>query len=152
MPLRGLLRAAIIAALYVILVWLLAPISFGPIQFRLAEALTLLPMIYAEAVPGLFVGVLLANLLGGLGLWDVFGGSLVTLLAAYITWRFRAKPVIAILSPIVLNAFLISLYLHYIFTLPYWAMVLSIGISEAVVVLLLGVPLFKVLEHHYYRP
>ncbi|NLY55387.1 MAG: QueT transporter family protein [Firmicutes bacterium] len=152
MPLRGLLRAAIIAALYVILVWLLAPVSFGPIQFRLAEALTLLPMLYVEAVPGLFVGVLLANLLGGLGLWDVFGGSLVTLLAAYITWRFRHKPVIAILSPIVCNAFLISLYLHYIFTLPYWVMVLSIGASEAVVVLLAGVPLFKFLEHHYYRP
>lgn len=149
--LRSIVRAAIIAALYVILVWLLAPVSFGPIQFRVAEALTLLPMLYVEAVPGLFVGVLLANLLGGLGLWDIFGGSLVTLLAAYITWRYRDKPLIAILSPIVLNAFLISLYLHYIFTLPYWAMVLSIGGSEAVVVLLVGVPLFKILERQYHR-
>ncbi len=143
---RKLVRAAIIAALYVVLVWLLAPVSFGPFQFRAAEALTLLPMLFPEAIPGLYIGVLLANTLGGLGLWDIFGGSLVTLLAAYITWRYRDKPLIAYLSPIVLNAFLISLYLHYVFTLPYWALVLSIGASEAVVVLALGVPLLKALR------
>ncbi|MBO8126623.1 MAG: QueT transporter family protein [Firmicutes bacterium] len=144
---KSLIRAAIIAALYVILIWLLAPVSFGPIQFRVAEALTLLPMLYPEAIPGLYIGVLLGNLLGGLGLWDIFGGSLVTLLAAYVTWRYRRKPIIAYLSPVVFNAFLISIYLHYIYTLPYWYMVFSIGASEAVVVFLLGVPLVKLLKN-----
>ena len=60
-------RAALIAALYVVLVYVFQFMSFGPIQFRIAEALTLLPMIYPEAVGGVYVGVLLSNLLGGLG-------------------------------------------------------------------------------------
>ena len=63
--LRFLLRAAVIAALYAAVTLLLAPISYGPLQLRVAEALTLLPILTPAAVPGLFVGCLAANLLGG---------------------------------------------------------------------------------------
>lgn len=145
MDTRRLTRGAMIAGIYIAVTYLLAPISFGPLQFRAAEALTLLPIVYSEAVPALFIGVLLANIFGGLGLVDIIGGSLVTLLAAYVTYRFRDS-YIAYLSPIVFNGFLISIYLHLLFGLPYWLTVLQISVSEAVVVLVLGYPLIRYLK------
>jgi uncharacterized membrane protein len=141
-------RGAAITALYVVITYFLAPVSFGPIQFRAAEALTVLPIIFPEAVPALFLGVLLANVIGGLGLIDIIGGSLVTLLAAYVTYKNRDN-VFAYLSPILFNAFLISIYLHTLFGLPYWLNVIQIGLSEAAVVIILGVPLIKYLKKHF---
>ncbi|MGI6037300.1 MAG: QueT transporter family protein [Limnochordia bacterium] len=138
-------RGALIAALYIVLVWAFAPISFGAIQLRIAEGLTLLPILFPEAVPALFVGVLLSNIIGGLGPWDVVGGSLVTLLAAYVTRRFRHSW-IAYASPILFNALLISIYLHYIYNLPYWLTAVSIGVSQSIAVLGLGIPLLRVLK------
>lgn len=143
---RQLARAGVIAAIYVLLCWIFEPISFRQIQVRIAEGLTLLPVLYPEAIPALFVGAFLANIIGGLGPWDVVGGSLATLLAAYLTRLFRFKPVVAYLSPILLNAFLVSLYLHYILPFPYWPMVVYIGIGEAIAVLGIGLPLLRYLR------
>ncbi len=141
-------RAGIIAAIYIILVFVFQAISFGPIQFRVAEALTLLPMVYPEAIGGLYVGALLSNILGGQGPWDIFGGSFVTLLAAYLTYRYKGR-FIGYSSPIVLNAFLVSLYLWYILDVPaYWPLVLSIGLGQSVVVLTLGVPLLRFVQRN----
>ncbi|MGI6149748.1 MAG: QueT transporter family protein [Limnochordia bacterium] len=143
---QRLARAALIAAMYVVLVYVFQFASFGPLQFRVAEALTLLPILYPEAIGGVFVGVLVANLLGPHGPWDIFGGSLVSLLAALITYKYRSSW-IAYASPIICNAFLISLYLRFIFDIPsYWYLVLTIGISEASVILLVGRPLIKFLQ------
>ncbi len=137
-------RGGLIAALYVVLVFAFQFASFGPVQFRIAEALTLLPIVFPEAIGGIYVGVLLANILGGFGPWDIFGGSLISLLAAYLTYRYRSTW-FAYASPIVLNAFLVSLYLRFVFQLPqaYWAMVVSIGVGQSVVILGLGIPLLR---------
>ncbi|MGI6036524.1 MAG: QueT transporter family protein [Limnochordia bacterium] len=140
--------SALIAAVYVILVWIFAPISFGLVQFRIAEALTVLPILMPEAVLGLFVGAMLSNILGGLGPWDIFGGSGVTLLAAYLTRRFRHSW-LAYAWPILCNAFLVSGYLHRILGVPYWLTVLSVGFGEAVVVLALGIPLIRLLRTRF---
>ncbi|ADU50195.1 protein of unknown function DUF988 [Thermaerobacter marianensis DSM 12885] len=145
MELRRWLRAGMIAAIYVVLTMLFQPISFGQIQFRISEALTLLPMIWPEAVPGLFVGVALANLQSPFGLWDVVGGSLVTLAAALVTRRWRFHPA-GYLSPVVLNAVLVGAYLAYLTHTPYLPWVLWIGLGEAGVVFLLGYPLLQVLR------
>lgn len=142
---KYLTRGAMIAGIYIIVTYFLAPISFGPLQFRAAEALTVLPIIYPEAIPALFVGVLLSNIFGGLGLVDIIGGSLVTLIAAYFSYYFRDS-FVAYLSPILFNGFLVSIYLHILFDLPYWLTVLEITASEAVVVFLLGYPLIKYLK------
>ena len=76
---QRLARAALIAAMYVVLVYVFQFASFGPLQFRVAEALTLLPILYPEAIGGVFVGVLVANLLGphgpgisSAGAWSAF--------------------------------------------------------------------------------
>lgn len=145
MDTKKITRGALIAGLYIVITYFLAPISFGPLQFRAAEALTVLPILFPEAVPALFIGVLLANIFGGLGLVDIIGGSLVTLLAAYVTYRYRHN-IIAYLSPIIFNGFLISIYLHILFALPYWLTVLQILISQTMVVFLLGYPLIYYLK------
>lgn len=144
-PIQKLTRAGLIAALYVALCLIFKATSFGIIQFRPAEALTVLPILFPEAVGGIFVGVLLANLMGGLGLVDIMFGSLTSLAAAYLTWFLRHS-MLAYLPPIILNAVLISLYLHSFFHYPYWLSVLSIGISQTVVILLIGYPLITYLK------
>jgi uncharacterized membrane protein len=138
-------RMSIIAGLYVAVTFLLSAISFGPVQVRISEALTLLPVIYPEAIVGLFLGCFLANLLGPYGAADIVFGSLITLVAAFITFRFRSS-IIAYLSPILLNAFFVSLYLYAFFRIPYWPTVLTIGLGESIAVLGLGVPLIRLLR------
>ncbi|GAB6877366.1 QueT transporter family protein [Thermaerobacter litoralis] len=145
MELRRWLRAGMIAALYVVLTLLFQPISFGQIQFRVSEALTLLPMLWPEAVPGLFVGVALANLQSPFGLWDVVGGSLVTLAAALVTRRWRFHP-IGYLAPVVFNAVLVGGYLAYLTHTPYLPWLAWIALGEAGVVFLLGYPLVQILR------
>lgn len=142
-------RGGLIAALYVVLVFAFQFASFGPIQLRIAEALTLLPMIFPEAIGGIYVGVILANILGGFGPWDIFGGSLVSLVAAYLTYRYKFTW-LAYASPIVLNAFLVSLYLRFIFQLShsYWFLVFSLGLGQSIVVLGLGVPLLRMIRRN----
>ncbi|MFW5787070.1 MAG: QueT transporter family protein [Halanaerobiales bacterium] len=144
---RYITRAALIAGVYIVITYILSPFSFGPLQFRLSESLTVLPIIYPEAVPALFIGVFFSNIIGGLGLVDIIGGSLVTLIAAYVTYIMRGS-FLAYLSPIVFNGFLISIYLHLFFELPYWLTALQIAVSEAVVVIIFGVPLIKFLKNN----
>ena len=102
---RSLTRAAIIAALYLLLTFALQAISFGAVQFRIAEALMLLPVLTVDAVPGLFIGCLLGNLLGG-GVWyDVILGSIATLLAAVAVRRLRERPLLAAAMPTIPGTF-----------------------------------------------
>ncbi|MBQ1310932.1 MAG: QueT transporter family protein, partial [Blautia sp.] len=105
---RFIVEAAVIGAIYVVLTVIFAPISFGEVQVRFAEALTVLPFFTASAVPGLFVGCLLANLLGG-GVWfDVVLGSIATLLGAIFTYRWREKPLLAAFSPVLFNGLIVG--------------------------------------------
>ena len=85
-PVKVICRAGVIAALYAVLTIYLGSIAYGPLQIRPAEALTLLPLLYAESIPALFVGCLIANLLSPYGVPDRVVGSLVTLIAACLTY------------------------------------------------------------------
>ena len=84
-------QGGIIAALYVVLTLVFAPISFGEAQLRVAEALTILPMFTSAAVPGLFVGCVIANMLGVAVLWDIIFGSLATFFGALGSYFLRKK-------------------------------------------------------------
>ena len=84
-------QGAAIAALYVVLTLVFAPISFGPVQLRVAEALCILPMFTPAAIPGLFIGCLIANLLGGGIILDVVFGSLATLIGAVLGYMLRSN-------------------------------------------------------------
>ena len=113
---RALARGAMIAALYAVLTLLLQPLSFGAIQFRFSEALTVMPMLAADAVPGLAVGCLLANLLTGALPWDIVIGSAATLLGAVVCRLTRKlgglwAPVPNILA----NSLIVPLVLMYVY-------------------------------------
>ncbi len=130
-------RAAVIAALYVVLTELSAIIglSSGVIQFRLSEALCVLPVFTASAIPGLAVGCVLANLLTpGVVIWDVIFGSLATLLGALAAYALRRWKYLAPLPTIAANVLIIPLVLRYAYSIegaiPFF--MLTVGIGEAV--------------------
>lgn len=134
---RRLTRAAIIAALYTALTLLLAPISFGmsgAVQLRVAEALTLLPILLPEAIPALFVGCLLANLLGGAALPDVILGSLATLLAAVLTRLLRKNRPLAALAPVVVNGLVVGALVHVLYTpfISLWLCMAYVALGQAI--------------------
>ena len=132
---RSLCVSAVIAALYAAMTLLLAPISYGPIQLRLSEAMTLLPILLPQAVPGLFVGCLIANLYTGM-LTDIIFGSLATLLAAVGTCLLRKKPALAAACPVVANGVIVGLVLALSFNLPVALTMLEVGLGELGAVLL----------------
>lgn len=140
---RRLVRGAVIAALYAALTVVLAPISYGAIQVRISEAMTLLPILLPEAVPGVTLGCLLANLLGGSMLPDIIFGTLATFLAAVATRRLREKLLPAALMPVLSNGLIVGAVVHYCYA-PEMALplcMLSVAAGEAVACLILG-PLF----------
>jgi uncharacterized membrane protein len=128
-------QAAMMAAVYVVLTFVFAPISFGEIQVRISEALTILPVFTPAAVPGLFVGCLLGNMLSGAYLPDVIFGSLATLLGAIGTRALRnASPFLAPLPPIIANALIVPFVLRYTYgvALPIPLMMLTVGVGEVI--------------------
>ena len=147
LSLNQLAFAGLTAALYVALTLAFAPISFSQIQFRVSEALTLLPVLSQASVPGLFIGCLTANLITGQPWQDIVFGSLATFAAALLTRRFRKNVYFAALMPVVVNALVIGLMLHFVYGLHAYISVLTVGAGQAVVCYLLGVPLVKVLEN-----
>ena len=134
---RSLCLAAIIAALYAALTLLLAPISYGDWQCRVSEALTMLPILMPQAIPGLFVGCLIANILGpSAGLTDIVFGSLATLIAAIGTWYFRKNRWIAAACPVVANGVIVGLVLALTYNLPVWLTMIQVAAGEIIAVLL----------------
>lgn len=155
MNIRYITKASLIAAIYIVLVLIqiipipFANLTFGPVQLRLAEGLTLLPLVESAAIPGLFIGCLLANLVlapySGFGLLDIIGGSIVTLVAAYLTSKMKNK-FAGIIPPVVLNGLIVSIWVSYFTKVPYLYTVLGIGLGELASVLIFGTVILYVYE------
>ena len=130
---RGIAAGAIIAASYVVLTYIAAAfnLSSGAIQIRLSEALTILPIFTPYAIPGVFIGCLLANLLTGCAVTDVIFGSLATLIGAIGTYFLRKKPILATIPPILANAIIVPFILIYVYNLegayPYFFLTVLAG-------------------------
>lgn len=127
-------KAAVIAALYVVLTYVFAWCASGAVQVRVAEALTILPMFTAAAVPGLVIGCLLANLLTGCALWDVVFGTLATLLGAIGTHLLRKRGFPAMVPPILANTLIVPWVLHFVYgdAWPIWLLMLTVGAGEVI--------------------
>ena len=125
-------QAALIAAVYAVLVLLFEPISFGYIQFRIAEALTILPLFTSAAIPGLFLGCILGNLFGGAVILDVIGGSLATLIGAFLGYRLRNSRWLVPVPTVIANALIVPFVLKYGYglQLPILLMVLYVFLGE----------------------
>lgn len=147
---RRLTEAAMIAALYVVLVMVFNYFSFGFVQFRIAEVLTILPYFTISAIPGLFVGCIIANILGG-AIWaDVLFGSLATLLGAMGSYMLRRYKWLVPVCPVLANTLIVPFVLKYGYGAPEGIlyMMVTIGISETIVCFVLGLMLLKVLQRY----
>lgn len=115
--LRTIAHAAIIAALYVVLTYVSAlfGLASGAVQLRLSEALVVLPVFMPSAVPGLFVGCILSNLLTGCAVWDIVFGSLATLIGAVFTRMLRNKPLAALVPPILANTIVVPPVIWFVY-------------------------------------
>ncbi|MDK2934486.1 MAG: hypothetical protein PWP27_2296 [Clostridiales bacterium] len=112
---KFLVQAALIAAIYAVLTISLAPFSYGIMQVRISEALTVLPFFTPAAIPGLFIGCLIANIYGGLGIIDIVFGSLATLIAAVLSYLLRKQKFLVPIPPIIVNAVVVGIILYYAF-------------------------------------
>ena len=145
MSTKKLSRIALIAAIYAALTIALAPISYGMVQFRVSEALTLLPFIMPGSTIGLFIGCFFANILGGLGIIDIIFGSMATLIAGYLTSRMPNKW-LAALPPVIVNALIIGGIWAYTAQMPIYLTVAYVGIGQLGACYILGIPLLKFIE------
>jgi uncharacterized membrane protein len=146
---RFLVRAAVYAALYAVLT--LAPglnaLAYGPVQFRVSEALMVFACFDPAAVVGLAVGCAIANLGSPMMPVDTVFGALLTLAAGGIMYAVGPR-VVALAVPVVINAFGVAAMLALILELPYWASALWVGIGEAAVLFTLGLALFFAVRRH----
>ena len=149
-----LVQAAAIAAVYVVLTTVFAAFSFGEVQVRISEALTILPVFTPAAIPGLFVGCIISNFLGGAILMDVIFGSIATLIGAVFTYKLRnSSKWLAPVPPIVANALIVpfTLYYGYGVNLPIPFMMLTVGIGEVLSCFVLGLVLAFAFKKYLYK-
>lgn len=147
-------QAAAIAALYVVLTLLANALGLAnyAIQVRFSEALTILPFFTPAAIPGLFVGCIISNLLCGSIIWDIVFGSLATLIGAMGTYLIRKKlpDWCACIPPIVANTLIVPFILAYAYHfeggIPFF--MLTVGAGEVISCGILGVLLLKVLKKY----
>ncbi len=148
-------HGAMIAAIYAAATYLSAAlaIAYGPIQFRLSEALTVLSVFTPAAIPGLAVGCVIGNLVSPFGIWDIIFGSLATLLSAVSARAlrkitFRGLPLLSVIMPVIFNA--VAVGAEIVFLMPsqdaslsaFAVAALEVGAGEAAVCLAGGIPLF----------
>lgn len=144
-------QGAMIAAIYVVLTLVFAPFSYGEVQVRISEALTILPLFTPAAIPGLFVGCLISNILGGCVLPDIIFGSLATLIGAIGTYMLRRQnKFLAPLPPIIANVLIVPFVLRYAYQvpLPIPFMMLTVGIGEVISCGVLGMILHTALNKY----
>ena len=169
-------QAGMIGALYaaatLIVMFLLQGLAWGPVQFRISEALCVIALFTPAAIPGLTIGCIIANVAnmvlsgtGALGMLDVVFGSTATFLGALICWKMRHRPTLAIGAFVLTNALIVPAYLPILlqglgfYTIPFTDIsidgaylpmylfgVVSTGIGEAVVIYALGLPLMRIIK------
>ena len=154
MKVKYITQAGIIAALYVVFTIIANSLGLasGVIQVRFSEALTVLPFFTNAAVPGLFIGCLLSNIIGGCVIWDIIFGSIATLLGALGTYAIRKKlpDWCACFPPIIANTLIVPFVLAYAYEVPDGIpfLMLTVGAGEVISCGILGILLLKVLKPH----
>ena len=149
-------KTAAVAAIYTVVTLGLAFMSYGNIQFRVSEIMTLLAFFDPTYIGGLTLGCFLANLLGPNGLPDALIGTPATLISVIaiaitgkITKQSKIGLIIASLWPTLFNGLIIGYLLHKMFNLPIFLTMLEVAVGEFVVITLIGVPVFLLLLNKY---
>lgn len=149
---RKLSYIAVIGSLYTALTLSIAPIAYGPVQFRISEVLCILPFFFPSTMWGLFVGCGLSNLFGGYGPLDIVFGSLATLAAGFCTSKIRSRP-LALLPVVLFNAVVVGAVIAWSSTPhAFWAgftvNAFQIGFAEFGVMYFIGLPLLYILPSY----
>ncbi|MBU4541882.1 QueT transporter family protein [uncultured Acetobacterium sp.] len=145
-------QAAVIAAMYVVLTFVSSSMGLasGEIQIRLSEMLCILPAFTPAAIPGLFLGCLLSNLLTGCTVIDIVFGSLATLIAAVLSYQLRNHkyPLLITIPPVVVNMLVVPFILKYSYgvPLPIPVMMATVGIGQVISCMVLGSVLYFALD------
>lgn len=147
---KFLIRAAVIAAIYAAVTVLLAPLSYGPMQIRVSEALTVMPYFTPAAIPGLFIGCLAANMISPMGVADMVCGSLASLVAAWASYKLRKRQLLVPAPPVIINGVVIGAMIYYIYGVPAPLLVCMgwVAAGQAAACYLLGYPLLCYLKKH----
>ncbi|AYD41425.1 QueT transporter family protein [Clostridium fermenticellae] len=144
MSIKILVKIAITAALYAVATMAIAPLSYGAVQFRLSEIMTLLAFIDPIYIPGLVLGCALSNLYSPLGIVDVIVGTSATFLSVYLISKTKHL-ILASLWPTIMNSILVGAELFFVLHQPFFISSIYIAIGEFVVVTCIGCPLFKLI-------
>ena len=150
---RAMVFVGTVAAIYAVLSLMpgISVLTFGPIQFRIAEAMNALALLTPLAIPALTLGCFLTNLASPMMVVDLPFGTLATLIAAVLTYLLRKKPAVAMLMPVISNGLIVgSIVCFYIdsgFGLA--ANMALVAIGEAAVCYVLGLPLYKVMKRFF---
>ena len=142
-------RVGVVAGLYAALTLALGFISYGPIQFRIAEVMTLLPLFGKEYILSLTIGCFLANVIGPYGLPDIILGTLATFISVYAIYltgktikNYKFKLIIASIWPTLFNGVIVGWMLNKLYGLPLVLSMIQVALGELVVITCIGVPLF----------
>lgn len=148
---KSMVRSALVAALYVSITALFLPFSSGLMQVRVSEALYVLAYLTPAAVPGLFIGCVISNIISGAPFLDVLLGSAATLAGAWFACFVRRRGLSKVLSPlagVVVNAFVVGGLLCWLYDVgtPYFVCVLYVAAGQFIACYLLGIPLLYALS------
>lgn len=143
----------VVAAIYVVVTVVGADLSYGPIQFRVAEALMLLCFFNKDYIFSLTIGCFIANIFSTVGLIDTVVGTSATLISAVLIYICRKEEdtlrmVICSLFPVIANGLLVGAELNLVLKLPFWLSVGEVALGEFVCVTVLGVIVFKLLSQN----
>ncbi len=148
---RFILWEAMIATIYVVLVYIFQFMSFEVVQFRIAEILLVLVFFNPKHVVGLSIGTFVANLLlSTLGIIDPIVGTTATLISLSLMYTFRKMPIVALMFPVVINAILVGAMLNYVFDAPFIIAAAWVALGEAAVLYALGYPTYRLLKKNPY--
>lgn len=140
-----------VAAIYVVVTIIGADLSYGAVQFRVAEALMLLCFFSKDYIIALTIGCFIANIFSTVGLIDTVVGTSATLISAVLIYVFRkdgslSRMIICSLFPVIANGLLVGAELRFVFKLPFWISVGEVALGEIVCVTILGVTVFRLLS------
>ena len=144
-------QGALIAALYIVLTFVANAFGLAnyAVQVRFSEALTILPFFTPAAIPGLFIGCLLSNILTGCAIPDIIFGSIATLIGAILTYALRKQKWLAPVPPIVANAIIVPLVLKYAYGIePLWFSFVTVTAGEIISCEILGMILLYALDKY----
>lgn len=146
LKINDLVRQALIAALYVVLVLIFHWLSFDAIQFRVAEILLILIFFDKKSIIGLTIGSIVANLFSPMLLYDLAFGVMATIITLCLMLLFRKYPIIALLIPSLINAPIIGFMLTLATNAPFWLSTIQVFIGEFVVTFIFGLPVYMLLK------